>query len=461
MIQKMLTKYWLTLHVAALFFATWVSVLYSNTGWVICLWLAFFAVQAFLLLPSGIRGETLGEARRRSLWSAIQDPFLYAGIALIVFVCLQWLNSGCPLVYVEDAEVWRYADPPVTWLPFSIQPFHAFTVVSLVVVSVTGGILFRNGTGKASKRFFLNLASMVSGCIAFHMVVKGMSGIEPYSAWGGEAKACNWGTCFGFWMLVALGGHLNFQDKGFFKTLAWSFFALLGNLLGVLQFETPLGIALVAVVALAILGYWVFFLRQTSHVIQLKLFSCVLMAAVLTGAFLIFLFPEHPVKAKVVMLAESAYYDRFSSDRQFPSSLAWQIWQDARWIGTGAGGFVHYGQALIEEADWERLSAYDGTVSNDWLQFLTEHGILGTGLFVAVVIVLLIPLFSRLRAVIKKGEGDVFGEMDAYVVSGTLAVAVVFANSFLGSPFQSGAMLVSFVYVLAIVPGFIPAGAKT
>ena len=459
--QKMLTKYWLALHVAALFFATWVSVLYSNTGWAICLWLAFFAVQAFLLLPSGLRGETLGSAQSRSLWSAVQDPFLYAGIALICFACLQWLNSGCPLVYVEDAEFWRYAAPPVSWLPFSITPFPAFTVVSIVVVSVIGGVIFRNGTGKDSKRFFLNLASMVSGCIAIYMVVRGMSGVQPYAAWGQEAKACNWGTCFGFWMLVALGGHLNFKDERFAKTFVWSLCSLLGNLLGMLQFETPVGIALFAVAALVMLGCWVFFLRQESGQIQLKLFSCVLVAAVIIGTFLIVLFPEHPAKAKVAMLADSAYYENLSTHRQFPSSLAWRIWQDAHWLGVGAGGFVHYGQTLIEEADWTRLSACGGCISNDWLQFLTEFGIVGLGLFVAVVLVLLIPLLSRLRIVFRKGGGDVLEDMDAYVVSGALAAVVVLANSFLFSPLQSGAILVSFVYVLAIIPGFIPTGAKT
>jgi len=458
MIQKMLTKYWLVFHVAVLFFATWASVFHSNTGWVICFWLAFFAIQAFLLLPSGLRGETLGAAQSRSLGSAIQDPFVYAGIAFICFTGLQWLNSGCPLVYVEDTEVWRYRSPPVSWLPFSIQPFPAFTIMAIVVVSVVGGVLFRNGMGRASKRFFLNLASMVSGCVALYMVVQGLSGVQPYAAWGGEAKACNWGTCFGFWMIVALGGHLNFMDTRFSKTLVWSFFSLLGNLLGMLQFETPLGIALFAVAAVVMLGYWVFVLRQENGTTQLKLFSCVLMAAVLTGVFFVFLSPGHPATEKVTLLTHSAYYKGHLNERQFLASIAWRIWQDFSWLGVGADGFAHYGQTLIEEADWARLEACGGHLSNDWLQFLTEHGIVGLGLFAALILVLLGPLFSRLRIVFQQKEREAVVEMDAYVVSGVLASVVMLVSSVLFSPLQSGAILVSFVYVLAMIPGFLPTG---
>ena len=454
MIQKVLTKYWLSLHLVVLFFATWVSVRYSNTGWAICLWLAFFAVQAFLLLPSVLRGETLGEARARSVGGAVHDPFLYAGVALICFTCIQWLNSGCSLVYLEDAEIWRYSAPPVSWLPYSIVPFPAFTVLSLMVVSVVGGVIFRNGAGKASKRFFLDAVSLVSGCIAIYMVIQSLSGVPPYSTWGGEAKACNWGTYFGFWMLVSLGGHLNLLDEGFGKTLVWSIFALLGNLLGMLQFETPIGIALFTVVAFVILGYWVFFLRREDGVIQLKLFSCVVMAVALAVVALTVLFQEHSVNGKIAMLGDPDYYKNLFLDRQFQAPLAWKVWQEHAWLGVGAGGFVHYGQALIGEMDWARWDACSGLLSNDWLQFLTEHGVVGVGLFVALIIILLVSLFSRLHVALRKQADGV--ELNPYVMSGALAAACVLLMSFLFSPLQSGAMLVSLLYVLAVIPGFIP-----
>jgi len=465
MMQKLLTKYWLSLHVAALLLAVWGHAFYESKGWsVSLLWLSFFAVQSFLLLPSVLRGETLGEAQVRSRGKALHDPFMYVGLGLVGVFFLQWLNSGCPLIYRVDIEVWRYSAPPARWLPFSIEAFPALVVLSFVAAGVVGGVLFRNGTGKVSKRFFLDAASLMSGCVALFMVVSGALGNQPYADWGASPSACNWGTCFGFWLLVALGGLLNFMDEPFGKTLVWSLFALLGNLLGVLWFETPIGLALFAVAALLILGYWGFFLAQktASGSSQLKLVFCLLLAVGLGVGSLAYLSSRDFIKLNNQRLTDASYYEAMFSDRTFQSDLAWKMWQEHPWTGLGAGGFIRYGQTMVDESDWERLDKYDGGISNDWMQFLAEYGVIGTGFFAALVIVLLISLFARLRFVIRLlliRNANVdwsFSDVDPYVMSGMLAALVVLSASFLLSPFQSGATFVSFVYVLAIVPGFLP-----
>jgi O-antigen ligase len=266
-------------------------------------------------------------------------------------------------------------------------------------------------------------------------------------------------------MLVGLGGHLAFLDEPFGKTVVWSLFSLLGNLLGMLQFETPVGIVLFVLAALLMLGYWGFFLpRQPAGGVQkLKLVICVFLAVVATTISLVYLFPEHPVKEKAVMLVGSSYYENMFHDRQFQSSIAWKMWQDYRWTGVGAGGFIRYGQTIVNDADRARLIASDGFLSNDWLQFLMEYGVVGSSLLVALVIILLIPLFSRLRFVFsqllgKKQKEEVsLADIDPYVVSGILALIVMLLSSFLFSPLQSGAIFASFVYVLAVIPGLLPA----
>jgi len=466
MIQKLLTKYWLAFHLAVLILAVWVSVLYSGLGMTLGLfWLSFFTIQSFLLLPSMLRNETLGEARLRSCANAIQDPFVYAGVALIIFACLQWLNSGCFLIYLDDAEIWRYSAPPVGWLPFSVEPYPALAVLALFAVTILGGGIFRNGIGKAGKRFFLDMASLFSGGIAVYMVVMSLTGNQPYSVWAAAPGGSNWGIFFGFWLIIALGGHLNFLEARFAKTVLWSVFSLLGNLLGMLHFASPLVMLLFVVMALLIVVYWMFYLvRQTpGGIAQLKLFLCLVIAIGMTLFLFRFLFPEHPAKGKVTQLADTHYYETLFSDRQFQAPLAWKIWQDYPWTGVGAGGFVHYSRTLIEEADWMRLNECGGLLSNDWLQFLTEYGIIGAGLLMGLIIILLIQLFARMRVASrhlsrkKGGDGLLLGA-DPYVISGIVAVTLVFALSFLFSPFQSGAMLVSFMYVLAVIPGFLPAG---
>ena len=466
MVQKILTKYWLMLHITILLLATWGTSLYLNAGWIFfSFWLSFFAVQAFLLLPSVFRGETMSMARRRSLWGAVCDPFLSIGLALTGFTCLQWLNSGCSLIYVEDVEVWRYSSPPVSWLPFSIDPFPALAGMVLIVVIIVGGFVLRSGTGKRSNRLFLDIASFASGCFAIYMLLLGVLGIQPFSECGASAGDSNWGAFFGFWMLVALGGHLNFIEESFAKTLSWSFFSLLGNLLGLLQFGTPAGIALFAIATLAIFAYWTFFLvrQQTDSIMQLKLIFCVLIAIIIAGTSFGYVLTESFVMTKMEMLFDSSYYESLFNNRNFQAPLAWRIWQDHPWIGVGTGGFLHYSQTIVGDIDWMRLNESKGLISNDWLQFLTEYGLIGSGLLLSLVIVLLIPLFSRFRFVIQqlaKKKQEVLIDVNPYVMSGVFASILVVLSSFLSSPLQSGAMFASLVYVLAVVPGFIPVSAS-
>ena len=464
--QKVLTKYWLAFHLAVLFLAVWVSVLYPGMGMTISLfWLSFFTVQAFVLLPSMQKGETMGVARLRVCVNAVQDPFVYAGVALVIFVFIQWLNSGCPLTYQTDTELWRYSAPPVGWLPYSVEPYPALAVLALFIASVVGGGIFRNGIGRAGKRFFLDMASLFSGGIAVYMVVMSLAGCQPYSAWAALPGGCNWGMCFGFWLVVALGGHLNFLENSFAKTLTWSFFSLLGNLLGLLQFGSPLGIALFVVAALLMLVYWaIFLMRQVAGgIARMKLSLCVVMAVGMTLVLFFYLFRGSPMKEKVAQLADAQYYGTLFDGRQFQAPLAWKIWQDHPWTGVGANGFAYYSRTLIDEANWTRLNGYGGLLSNDWLQFLAEYGILGAGLLAGLLIILLIPLFARMRVVFRtlmsrRGAGGSLTDIDPYVVSGIAAAVVVLVFSFLFSPFQSGIMLVSFTYVLAVIPGFLPTG---
>jgi len=468
MIQKLLTKYWLAFHLVILFLAVGLSVLFPGTGMTVSLfWLSFFVIQAFLLLPSMLPGETMSAARSRASVNIIHDPFLCTGVALIIFAILQWLNSGCALTYLDDAEVWRYSPPPVGWLPFSVESYPAFVVMTVFAVCVIGGGILRNGTGKLSKRFFLDMASLFSGCIAIYMAAMCLAGHKPYSTWAASPEACNWGMYFGFWLIVAIGGHLNFIEEGFTKTFVWSFSAILGNLLGVLLFAQPLGVALFVVAALLMLGYWMFFLaRQTAGLFaQLKLTVCMLAALGLVLILLVLLIPENPAKAKFAQLVDEQYYETLLSGRHFQAPLAWKIWQDHPWTGAGAQGFTHYSRMLVEEADWTKLDAHGGLLSNDWLQFLTEEGIIGTGLLLGLLVILLIPLFYRLRFFVKQlmsktGDGMEFLDIDPYVISGIVATALVLGLSFVFSPLQSGAILVSFMYVLAVIPGLLPAGTE-
>jgi len=113
MMQKFLTKYWLASQMVLLFVAVSMSLFSTETtGKNYLFWLALFAVESLLLLPTVFKEESITEARKRVVRSLEGDPFTYVGLVLIGIISIQWMNSGCSLIYLPDADVWKFSLPP-------------------------------------------------------------------------------------------------------------------------------------------------------------------------------------------------------------------------------------------------------------------------------------------------------------------------------------------------------------
>ena len=140
---------------------------------------------------------------------------------------------------------------------------------------------------------------------------------------------------------------------------------------------------------------------------------------------------------------------------------------DYPWFGSGAWSFRWLNERYInrdspEEQTWlqSRLGVGQANVHNDTLQFLAEHGRIGFGLMVAVMVLLLVPflvgLFRSPGRVVSDEQADRswFNRLNAYHLFALLAVAMMTLHSFMDLVFRSPACLMLYGLLMLCAEGF-------
>ena len=469
MMQKVLTKFWLTIHIGLVLFFPWFYLVQPHArGLIPLLWLSLIMLEVAVLLPSVRRGESFSEARIRVLRATVADPFFYLGLAILGYATVQWLNSGCELLYLQDADIWQISAPGVSWAPFSVEATASLTSVSVFVACVAGCLCLRHAVSQLGKRYLLQAAASFSGALAVYSVWLASHGVEPHAGYAIGREGCVSGVFFGFWLILGMGVFADALARGQRGLELFFMLGVVGNLLGALFFSTALDLVLYAVIAVLLFFYWMTYLN--AHVpkyVQLKLFLVSLVVMVGVTVALTYVFPGNPVAGKVKgLLPLDRYWQVLSETRQVRMTAAVKIWQDHPWVGVGADGFRHFVGTVVGDKDWRLLKVDPSCVYNDCMQLLCEYGLLGFGLLLSAAVTLMVPICHRARVAWKCGDIDdnehriFLFRISPVVLTGVIATGICFAESWFGSPLRSPSVLVSWVIVLAVLPDFLPASAR-
>jgi O-antigen ligase len=397
-----------------------------------------------------------GERDRPTCRSLVKDPILWMGAAFLLFLAVQWWNTGRYLAFDSVASRWGYTPPPHPGWPSSIVRREAFEMICWflpawgVALAVRSPWVTRRHVWSLYYALVANAAALAAfGVYRFLMGSKTVWGdeigdvffatfgyINHGSAYFVLASALTVGLlmreCFAqerrprAWVIAALlvavilnivGVHLSFCRAG--MAFAW-LFVLVAGVYGIRRSRRDLapvrqaylgiavvGIALVAFLAIAHMGY-----REVSQEIAAKIGS---------GRFsLVRYFVEH-------------------RNRAF--GVAWSIWKDNPWFGVGGWGFGRFLACYIPQSLWT-WAAEPGWVNvhNDPLQFLTEFGVVGAGLLAAGVIVLIISIPRS--GVWRRGVG----------VMVLIGCSMVWLHSLIDLPFRCPAILLTWTALLASLP---------
>ena len=466
MLQKVFTKYWLVLNIGLTVVLTWLvlpSDLKSATFYPL-LWMSLFVIELSILLPSVFRGETLVDARARVLKSIVWDAFGYITLFMVLFLAFHWLNGGLTAEYDVNAGVWRYAAPATTWLPSSVNRVDAFRNFNFFATLLIIGCCLNSAAGKRSKRFLLQCLCVSSGCFATFALLRGFFEAEPYKLYMSETLSNSWGTFFGFWLLVSIGTFAeSFSSRT--KYPQWIYLVgILPNLVGMLFYASPPAVVLYSVLSILLFIYLCAYISahvQSHVIVKLVLLTVIVYVSVFVIG--IFAFPESALAAKIDMLTRfSEWWEPLQATKTVRSDAALTIWGDHMWYGSGAQGFEYYLGSVLDDTAWTNVRADKAFVYNDFIQFLCEFGLLGCSALVAIMISLIVPLFSRARnAWVHDTHDSNAGRnyllrISPFVVTGVVATLCCFMEAFISSPLRLPAIFISVFVVLAVMPAFLP-----
>jgi len=147
--------------------------------------------------------------------------------------------------------------------------------------------------------------------------------------------------------------------------------------------------------------------------------------------------------------------------------VATEIWKDYPLFGCGGWGYKHFCISKMTPEELRSLQKVGGiNVHNDYLQFLAEHGLVGFGAIVAIVVMLLVPVarswkdlavaarFTESRRAPPKPTALFALPAPAFCILAGIVATLV--HCFGDCPMRSAAVMSLFFASLAAIPGFLP-----
>jgi O-antigen ligase len=454
-----LARYFVVYHVAALVIYTSWAFAGTRVAWLWPMfWLTLGVIEAMVLLPAVRAGETLGDARSRVVRALVFDPLLALCVALVVFLIFQGFNGPRALVYLGVNQGWQMGPPPLPGLPSSVVTQEAVQLLAWFPPAIIAALAVRHAINANGRRLLLRIliwnaaALALSGCVQMALGCRAIYGMIPiqaqfFSSFGYPNHA---GAFFTFMLVVASGFWLYEREDEVpgADRLLWAVFLLYGAaVLCLCRTSILMGTAVLLVGgAFAITRIWR----------RLDLGTRVMVAGLsvllpLMGVLSFFVMPSNPIRRELTGLTMARMFKEVY-ERAFellvPAALT--IWRDNPIYGVGGWGFRHFVPLVLTPEQYKKLFVGAANVHNDSVNFLVEHGIVGTALLVLAGVTLLVPL---LRRVSPPPHGHLFpmhGSAGLFRWFVLCALGLVLCHSLIDLPFRCPAVIQAVLLSLAL-----------
>ena len=469
-------------------------------------WLWVFALETLLFFPQRHAGESLADARHR-VWRALsRDPVTYFTLAFLVVLVMPIFNKGLCNV-CDYPAILAGADPapPIPFSPFCVSIQEHLGVVVWFVPSLTALLAVRHALAPHGRRALVHALVWNGAALATLGFIQQATGAKaPY--WLDIPDPVYYFSAFGypnmagafFVALFAVSAGLwqdnvrrdisvankkkekaasadsdeesvtNPKDRHcpqWIKThyllipTALCFFAALATL-------SRAAILL----SFSIMGLWFLYLclslfTSRKNLARVKLHLGMLVGIVLTIVLVGIFAPEDFMK-EINSVNPTAVADRMTGKAQYHTRVAGAIFKDHPLFGVGGWGYKHFCLDYMTDEDRRQMQMVGGiNVHNDYMQFLCEHGAIGAGMLLAIVVALLVPLFRvwgrevRVAHFTKRSDlprPTALFCVPAVVVGVIMATVANLIHACGDCIFRSPAVLSQFLLLLAAVEGFLP-----
>ena len=464
-------------------------------------WVFVFMLEVIFFFPQRHSYETTYDARERVWHDLKRDPLVWVALGFLLLLLIPFTNKGlcaiCDRVAIAAGESPK---PPVPILPYCVNRLDHLNVVLWFATALPAMVAVKHCLVRRGKRLVMSLivwngvALAVLGFVQhatnapgpLWMEMKGLANPAAigdfFSTFGYPNMAGDYFTTL-FGISVALwrdcyeqrrlegvarekeGGHAKTQ-RSFWKRHYYLIPA-------VIFFYAALNTLSRAAIMLVTLTAVVYFLHAFVSFLSVMRRAKRAWAAVwsLLGLSVVLFFavtfaPEG-VSREVDTLDTETVLDRVTGKGQYHVRVATEIWKDHPVFGVGGWGYIHFCIPKMTRSELRSIQKIGGiNVHNDYLQFLAEHGTVGFGALVAMVILLIWPVFrtwawlvKSVRFMKKKDQPPqpvhVFALPAPAFCILTTAVATLI-HSFGDCPMRSPAVLTLFFVSLAAIPGFLP-----
>lgn len=464
-------------------------------------WLTALLFEGMLCFPQRRSGETSYMARER-VWHAMKrDPLTWTTVGFLVLLCIPFVNDAlCPICDAAAIGEGKDPGPLVTFLPFCVNLRHHLNVFLWFLPALTAMLAVRHSLTKAGKRLLLEMLvwnGALLGVLGFVQQVAGAPGPLWADPEGGPAG--HFFSTFGYpnmagdyfavvfclavalwmWRVNEVRAEYEGADEGrkvSAHTMFWkkhhllipafvSFYAALNTL-------SRAGILLASVSAAVLFTHaGVMTLHRMKKAQRVKAGAfCGLVLVLIAVAASVFM-PEE-IKKEVDTLGSQEVLDRVTGRQEWHSRVAIEIFKDNKLFGCGGWGYQHFSPTkLLDKDGYPRRNwgAGSANVHNDYLQFLAEHGAVGFGLLVVIVVFLLLPVARTWRRMSKTARflpakrqpppPQSFFALPGPAFAVLVAAAIPLVHAFGDCPLRSPAILTLFFVTLAAVGGFLPRDA--
>ncbi len=460
-------------------------------------WLFAILFEVMLCFPQRHSNETTYEARERVWYRMKKDPVTWISVGFLALLMIPFVNTGlCPIcdypaIQYEGAK----AEPLIPFIPFCVNRIQHLNVVLWFVPTLTAMLAVRHSLLKRGKRMVLEIIVWNGLGLSLIGAIQQISGASGplwrdfgghtayffstfgYPNMGGDYFTTLFGISVGLWRwklevernAIKTSGHHVAEHIGAksFWHRHWLLIPAVIFFFSALKTLSRASIILVSMLAIVFfLHTFVSFFARMPKVKRVKAVAFSIFGLIAIALCMIAFMPSD-LQKEVETLNTHVVLDRVTGKGQYHVRVATEIWKDNFLFGCGGWGYKHFCIPKMTEEELRQIQSVGGiNVHNDYLQLLAEHGLVGFGCLVAIVVLLLWPLGAVWRALMSSVRFTPPKEQPAKPHAIFVLPAPVFCilmtslatliHGFGDCPFRSPAVLSLFFISLASIDGFLP-----
>lgn len=435
-------------------------------------WITLILVEVTMAFPQRAPYESLSGARLR-VWRAVRsDKLTWACVAFLMLLAVPFVNTSLKVF---------------PWCPDRLSHFNVFlwffpTLLAMIAAKhalrrhgkrMLVSVLVWNGVALAALGFIQLYTGANSPFWTDHR-----PGLVFFSTFGYPNMA---GDYFASLTFLAIGlwrrrlHELGNVDCSRFSSnkLFWSrhypliavvvlYFSALNTLSRSAILLATIGTAFLFVMA------GMLRMKQLNRAGRVK-FGAALIFSIIGISLFAMLFTPDSVRKELNTLDATGMLNRMTSKTEYHTKVATELFWDYPVFGCGGWGYSYLSPEKIPEIA-KRAAKYgwglgSANVHNDYMQFLCEHGLVGSGLLLLIIVLAVVPVAKRWRSMamaarFSKHTGlpwpkGFFCFPPAGVAIYVSALATLI-HAFYDCPLRSPAVLSLFFVELVLVDGFLP-----